>query len=114
MPTSCIKVSTVNPENLISVIPLLLPVYEIWGQQCHDSCWFLHDVVEDTDVTIEELEQRFWIRGAATGGRRYKLNLTSPVRPRANREFRRMFLAMAQDIRVIVVKLADRLHNMRH
>jgi len=33
---------------------------------------FLHDVVEDTNVTIEELEQRFWIRGAAAGGRRYQ------------------------------------------
>jgi len=63
---------------------------------------FLHDVVEDTDVTIEELEQRFWseVRQLVEGVT--KLSLTSPVDREPSREFRRMFLAMAQDIRVIV------------
>lgn len=76
---------------------------------------FLHDIVEDTDVTSEEIEERFGpnVRQLVDGVTKLsKFNFSSKTEREAE-NFRRMFLAMAQDIRVIVVKLADRLHNMR-
>ena len=74
----------------------------------------LHDVVEDTGVRLEEIESRFGksIAGLVDGVTKLtKLELKTESKQAEN--FRKLVLAMSQDIRVLLVKLADRLHNMR-
>ena len=76
---------------------------------------FLHDVVEDTDAPISEIEQRFGGEVAKIVNGLTKiaeLHLESrEVRQAEN--FRKMLLSMSEDLRVILIKFADRLHNMR-
>ncbi len=76
---------------------------------------FLHDVVEDTEITPDQLEAEFGleVRQLVEGVTKLSSFNFSSKTERQAENFRRMFMAMAQDIRVIVVKLADRLHNMR-
>lgn len=88
---------------------------DLGGDSAMIAAGFLHDVVEDTEVALEEIEERFGaeVRQLVEGVTKLsKFNFHSKTERQAE-NFRRMFLAMAQDIRVIVVKLADRLHNMR-
>ncbi|MEB3259946.1 MAG: bifunctional (p)ppGpp synthetase/guanosine-3',5'-bis(diphosphate) 3'-pyrophosphohydrolase [Cyanobacteriota bacterium] len=76
---------------------------------------FLHDVVEDTEVTPLELEEHFGaeVRALVEGVTKLGgIHFTNHTEAQAE-NLRRMFLAMASDIRVVLVKLADRLHNMR-
>jgi GTP pyrophosphokinase len=75
----------------------------------------LHDILEDAPVTLEELRREFGeavarcVDGVTKLG---KLDIYSPEQRQAE-SFRKMLLAMVSDIRVILVKLADRLHNMQ-
>ena len=74
----------------------------------------LHDVVEDTSYTIEDIEKQFGktIASLVNGVTKLDKIKYSGIEGKAE-NLRKMFLAMAQDIRVVLIKLADRYHNMQ-
>jgi len=84
----------------------------------------LHDVLEDTSIAIEQVSSRFGpeVAHLVNGVTKLRTNVGSDATERqkaaaesnrAAESLRKMLLAMAQDVRVMVIKLADRLHNMR-
>jgi guanosine-3',5'-bis(diphosphate) 3'-pyrophosphohydrolase len=79
------------------------------------ACGLLHDTVEDTDTTVEEIAEYFGDEAASVVDGLTKIaRIEFKTREEQQAEnFRKMILAMSKDIRVILIKVADRLHNMR-
>ncbi len=99
--THCIQVATI--------------LAEIHPDTVSIAASFLHDVVEDSSATVEEVRQEFGGEIATLVDGLTKISRVE-IRSLAERQvesYRKLLLSMAQDARVIIVKLADRLHNMR-
>lgn len=99
----------IHPFNVASIIVSL-------GMDSESvAAALLHDVVEDTDTSIDDIKREFGdevallVDGVTKIGR---LNFSTKEQQQAE-SLRKMLIAMGQDIRVIIIKLADRLHNMR-
>ncbi|MBQ1933326.1 MAG: bifunctional (p)ppGpp synthetase/guanosine-3',5'-bis(diphosphate) 3'-pyrophosphohydrolase [Muribaculaceae bacterium] len=76
---------------------------------------FLHDVVEDTDYTVEDIEQHFGkkIAQIVAGLTKISGGIFGDKASAQAENFRKLLLTMSEDIRVVLLKMADRLHNMR-
>ncbi len=77
-------------------------------------CALLHDVVEDTDISLEDIEREFGKKVTRIIDGLTKISGVFDANSSIQAEnFRKMLLTLADDVRVILIKLADRLHNMR-
>ena len=78
------------------------------------ACAFLHDTVEDTSITLEDINKLFGNKVQKIINGLTKMSGTFDFTSSSQAEnFRKMFLTIPEDVRVILIKLADRLHNMR-
>jgi len=74
----------------------------------------LHDVVEDTDYTVEDIANLFGVKIASLVDGLTKINeVMGSSSSQQAESFRKVILTLADDVRVILIKIADRLHNMR-
>jgi GTP pyrophosphokinase len=81
------------------------------------ACALMHDVVEDTDVTLEDIEHKFDSKTAAIIDGLTKISTVFDTVEKDSsiqaENFKKMLLTLGEDLRVILIKLCDRLHNMR-
>jgi GTP pyrophosphokinase len=100
---------------LIHPLEVSLIVAELQLDTASVCAGLLHDVVEDTEITVDEIRDDFGddIASLVAGLTKLeKINFSSAEEAQAE-NFRKMLIAMSRDLRVILVKLCDRLHNMR-
>ena len=76
-------------------------------------CALLHDTVEDTDITLEDIENMFGENARLIIDGLTKMSVFDGASSMQAENFRKMLLTLSNDIRVILIKIADRLHNMR-
>ena len=76
-------------------------------------CALLHDVVEDTEITLEEIKEQFGEKVADIIDGLTKISGVFETSSPQAENYRKMLLTLANDVRVILIKLCDRLHNMR-
>ena len=76
-------------------------------------CALLHDVVEDTDVTLEDIEAKFGERVKMIVDGLTKLDNAYDVESPQAENFRKVLSTLTVDVRVVLIKMADRIHNMR-
>ena len=104
-----------NEEYYVHPFHVARIIITLGMDSCSIAAALLHDVVEDTDTTIEQITEEFGadvallVDGVTKIGR---LSFTTKEQQQAE-SLRKMLIAMGKDIRVIIIKLADRLHNMR-
>jgi guanosine-3',5'-bis(diphosphate) 3'-pyrophosphohydrolase len=79
------------------------------------ACGLIHDVVEDTDISVEDVEAEFGkeVAGIVDGLTKIGHLPLNSSQERQVENYRKLLLSIARDARVILIKLADRLHNMR-
>ena len=77
------------------------------------TCALLHDVVEDTDVSLEEIKEMFGSRVAKIVDGLTKLDGTYKAENMQAENFKKVLSTLVEDVRVSLIKIADRLHNMR-
>ncbi len=104
-----------NEDYYIHPLEVALILIPLGMDSCSIAAALLHDVVEDTQCTVDEIKKEFGsdvallVDGVTKIGR---LSFTTKEQQQAE-SLRKMLIAMGKDIRVIIIKLADRLHNMR-
>ena len=103
-----------EPYILHPIAVAKIVTYEIGLGTKSVVCSLLHDVVEDTDYTIEDIENQFGKKVASIIDGLTKISDVFDNQSSLQAEnFRKMLMTLSDDVRVILIKLADRLHNMR-